>query len=72
MIDEDHKVRVTYFGLFNKNDRSREPTELTKKVMVDYNPGELEFLKLVVENIMDNEDKVETPNRTLLNVKCFK
>ncbi|TRY61194.1 hypothetical protein TCAL_01482 [Tigriopus californicus] len=67
VIDEDNKARVTYFGLFNKIDRSQEATELTKKAMVNYNPGELEFLKLVVENIMDNEDK-ELESITAINL----
>ncbi len=50
-MDEDNFGRDACFILCNKND-SGDKNPLTKKVMVDFSPPELEYLKILVECII--------------------
>ena len=43
--------------LINQLDRSSDPTQLTRKAMVEYASFELEYLKLVVAGIVSSEAK---------------
>ena len=57
ILDEDERVKKSFFVFVNKVDRSRDSTQLTKKAMVDYAPHELEYLKKIVAALVESEDK---------------
>jgi hypothetical protein len=46
-------------------DRSSDSTQLTKKAMVDFTPAELEYLKLIVERVVDSEERELEPIEAL-------
>lgn len=55
--EEDRRKKQTSYVLVNRMDRSDDSTQLTRKAMVDFQPFELEFLKLVVADIICSEDR---------------
>ena len=42
--------------LVNRTDRSNETNKLTIKSMLDFKPHELEYLKVIVDAIMDSPE----------------
>lgn len=56
-IDEDFRIRKNHYVLVNRLDRSSDSTQLTKKAMVDFSPAELEYLKLIMEEIVESEER---------------
>ena len=55
--DEDCRKKQISYVLVNTMDRSDDSTQLTRKAMVDFQNFELEFMKLLVAEIIDSEDR---------------
>ena len=55
--EEDSRKKKTSYVLVNRMDRSDDSTQLTRRAMVDFQPFELEFLKLVVAEIVCSDDR---------------
>ena len=55
--EEDRRKKQTSYVLVNRMDRSDDSTQLTRKAMVDFQPFELEFLKLLVADIISSDDR---------------
>ena len=55
--EEDRRKKQTSYVLVNRMDRSDDSTQLTRKAMVDFQPFELEFLKLLVAEIICSDDR---------------
>lgn len=64
-LDEDAKTRAAFFVLCNNYDRSQEVSQLTVKAMVDFSPNEMEYFKILLENILKSNDKEISPTSAL-------
>merc|ERR550534_1743403 len=54
VFDEEHSKRVSSLILINSTDRSRDTNKLTIKDQLTFAPHELEYLKLILDEIMEN------------------
>lgn len=64
-LDEDAKTRAAFFVLCNNYDRSQEASQLTVKAMVDFSSNEMEYFKILLENILKSNDKEISPTSAL-------
>ena len=54
-LDEEKKSKNSFMALVNKSDRSRDDNRLTIKDQVTFLPHEMEYLKLLVDSIMEHQ-----------------
>ena len=54
-LDEETKKKNSFMVLLNKTDRSKDSSKLTIKDQVTFLPHEMEYLKLLVDNIMEDQ-----------------
>ena len=54
VFDEEASKKVSYLMLANQVDRSGESSKLTIKAMVSFAAHEIEYLKVIVGNILEN------------------
>ena len=54
-LDEEKFSKHSFMALVNKTDRSKDSNKLTIKDQVNFLPHEMEYLKLVVDNIMEDQ-----------------
>jgi len=54
-LDEEKFSKHSFMALINKTDRSKDSNKLTIKDQVNFLPHEMEYLKLVVDNIMEDQ-----------------
>ena len=60
------RYKTSFFVLCNKTDRSEDTSKMTKKIMVDFNPSELEYLRLVLDSIIESETRQISQTEALL------
>jgi hypothetical protein len=68
VLDQETGGKVSYLVLCNKTDRSSDATKLASKAMADFVPYELEYLRIVVDCIMTNENCVISQTAALNRV----
>ena len=54
-LDEETKKKNSFMVLLNKTDRSKDSSKLTIKDQVTFLPHEMEYLKILVDNIMEDQ-----------------
>jgi hypothetical protein len=54
-FDEEKLSKHSFMALVNKTDRSKDSNKLTIKDQVNFLPHEIEYLKLLVDNIMEDQ-----------------
>lgn len=54
VFDEEHAKKISSLILINRTDRSRDTNKLTIKDQLTFAPHELEYLKLILNEIMEN------------------
>ena len=54
-VDEEKKSKNSFMALVNKIDRSKDSNKLTIKDQVNFLPHEMEYLRLLVDNIMEDQ-----------------
>ena len=54
-LDEETKMKTSFMVLLNKTDRSKDSSKLTIKDQVTFLPHEMEYLKILVDNIMEDQ-----------------
>jgi len=65
VFDEDHKNKNSFLLLVNKTDRSKDTNKLTIKDQTIFPPHEMEYLKLIVDDIMENPLREVTSTRAM-------
>ena len=61
ILDEEEYNKQSYLVLLNECDRSKESTQLTIKTMVSFAPHELEYLKIIVHELLENPMRELSP-----------
>ena len=54
VFDESKKGKSSFLLLVNKTDRSKDDNKLTIRDQATFPPHEMEYLKLIVDDIMEN------------------
>jgi len=67
VLDEESSRRISYLILTNRADRSKDTNKLTIKDQFNFAPHELEYLKLLLDEIMD-EPMREIKSTKALNI----
>lgn len=65
VFDEANIAKNSFLLLVNKTDRSKDDNKLTIKDQTTFPPHEMEYLKLIVDNIMENPLREVTSTRAL-------
>jgi len=65
VFDEANKGKNSFLLLVNKTDRSKDDNKLTIKDQATFAPHEMEYLKLIVDNVMENPLREVTSTRAL-------
>ena len=60
ILDEDSDTKISSYCLVNQMDRSSSPNGITRMAMVEYQQHELEYIKILVANIVESDDKQVT------------